>query len=77
MFYNNRAVSPKVFRYLYCVVLIYLIYSRDFLKQEKLTENLIHFVVHSIAMVKPEDSALLGLKQTKKFLSSLGQQLNE
>jgi len=45
---------------------------RDFLKQEKLTENLIHFVVHSIAMVKPEDSALLGLKQTKKFLSSLG-----
>jgi len=45
---------------------------RDFLKQEKLTENLIHFVVHSIAMVKPEDSASLGLQQTKKFLSSLG-----
>ena len=71
----SKTASFKVSRYLFCLVFIYLICSRDFLKQEKLTENLIHFVVHSIAMVKPEDSASLGLQQTKKFLSSLGRKL--
>jgi RAB protein geranylgeranyltransferase component A len=44
----------------------------DFLKHEKLTDNLIHFVLHSIAMVDKKASCLEGLKATKKFLSSLG-----
>ena len=45
---------------------------REFLKQEKLTDNLIHFVLHSIAMVRIDATASEGLQQTKKFLSSLG-----
>ena len=44
----------------------------DFLKHEKLTDNLIHFVVHTIAMVEPNINTLEGLKATQKFLSSLG-----
>jgi len=44
----------------------------DLLKKEKLTANLTHFVLHSIAMVEPEVCAEDGLKATKKFLSSLG-----
>ena len=44
----------------------------DFLKHKKLTDNLIHFVVHSIAMVEPCVNTLEGLKATQKFLSSLG-----
>jgi len=45
---------------------------REFLKQENLTENLIHFVIHSIAMVRPDADARHGIAQTTKFLSSLG-----
>jgi len=44
----------------------------DFLKHQKLTDNLIHFVVHAIAMVTPDSNCLKGLEATKKFLSSLG-----
>ena len=44
----------------------------ELLKKEKLTANLTHFVLHSIAMVEPGVSAEDGLKATKKFLSSLG-----
>ena len=44
----------------------------DFLKHEKLTDNLIHFVMYSIAMVKPDINTLDGLEATQKFLSSLG-----
>lgn len=43
-----------------------------FLKHEKLTDNLIHFVLHSIAMVDDQASCEEGLKATHKFLSSLG-----
>jgi RAB protein geranylgeranyltransferase component A len=42
------------------------------LKKEKLTANLTHFVLHSIAMVEAGVSAGDGLRATKKFLSSLG-----
>ena len=44
----------------------------ELLKKEKLTANLTHFVLHSIAMVEPGVSAGDGLRATKKFLSSLG-----
>merc|ERR1712223_1879614 len=44
----------------------------EFLNHERLTENLIHFVLHSIAMADENTSCLQGLKSTKKFLSSLG-----
>jgi len=44
----------------------------ELLKKEKLTANLTHFVLHSIAMAEPGVSAQDGLKATKKFLSSLG-----
>ena len=44
----------------------------DFLKHEKLTDNLIHFVMHSIAMVEADINTLEGLEATQKFLSSLG-----
>lgn len=44
----------------------------DFLKHQKLTENLIHFVIHSIAMVDKSINTLDGLKATQKFLASLG-----
>jgi len=44
----------------------------DFLKHQKLTDNLIHFVLHAIAMVTPDANCLKGLEATKKFLSSLG-----
>ena len=43
----------------------------DFLKHEKLTDNLIHFVMHSIAMVEADINTLEGLEATQKFLSSL------
>ena len=45
---------------------------REFLKHEKLTDNLIHFVLYSIAMVKPDTNTVEGIQQTRKFLSSLG-----
>jgi len=44
----------------------------DFLKVHKLTPNLTHFVVHSIAMTHPDSPQAVGLKATRKFLSSLG-----
>jgi len=44
----------------------------ELLKKEKLTANLTHFVLHSIAMVEAGVSAADGLRATKKFLSSLG-----
>merc|ERR1719317_611863 len=44
----------------------------DFLKVHKLTPNLTHFVVHSIAMTHPDSPQTVGLKATRKFLSSLG-----
>eukprot|EP00088_Acartia_fossae_P069360 TRINITY_DN9034_c0_g1_i3.p1 TRINITY_DN9034_c0_g1~~TRINITY_DN9034_c0_g1_i3.p1 ORF type:complete len:635 (-),score=150.86 TRINITY_DN9034_c0_g1_i3:281-2185(-) len=45
---------------------------REFLAGENLTENLIHFVIHSIAMVPPTAGIRHGVMQTVKFLSSLG-----
>ena len=44
----------------------------DYLKQQKLTPNLMHYVSHSIAMVPPTETATKGLAATRKFLSSLG-----
>merc|ERR1719431_34144 len=44
----------------------------DFLRVHKLTPNLTHFVVHSIAMTHPDSPQAVGLKATRKFLSSLG-----
>lgn len=45
---------------------------KDFLKHQKLTDNLIHFVQHSIAMVDQSATCEEGLRSTHKFLSSLG-----
>merc|ERR1712126_532105 len=44
----------------------------EYLRKQNLTENLIHFVLHSIAMVQQSDSVTKGLEATRKFLSSLG-----
>ncbi|KAK8731812.1 hypothetical protein OTU49_007276 [Cherax quadricarinatus] len=44
----------------------------DFLKSRKLTDNLIHFVMESIAMVSREVSCREGLERMKLFLTSLG-----
>jgi len=44
----------------------------DYLKSHKLTPNLTHFVVHSIAMAPTDCPLAVGLQATRKFLSSLG-----
>ena len=44
----------------------------DYLKTKNLTANLLHYVCHSIAMVQPSETVTMGLKSTRKFLSSLG-----
>jgi len=44
----------------------------DYLKQHKLTPNLTHFVVHSIAMTPLDSPLYTGLQSLRKFLSSLG-----
>ncbi|XP_063169769.1 rab proteins geranylgeranyltransferase component A 1 [Candoia aspera] len=45
----------------------------DYLKTQKLTPNLQHFILHSIAMVSEADCCTVdGLKATQKFLQCLG-----
>ena len=44
----------------------------EFLQSRRLTPNLQHFIIHAIAMVKPETPTLQGLKATQNFLQSLG-----
>lgn len=44
----------------------------EFLKKEKLTPTLIHFIMNSIAMVPNSVNCEEGLKATQKFLASLG-----
>ncbi|XP_077617927.1 rab proteins geranylgeranyltransferase component A 2 [Crocuta crocuta] len=44
----------------------------EFLKTKKLTPNLQHFVLHSIAMTESSCSTIDGLKATKNFLRCLG-----
>jgi len=44
----------------------------EFLKHEKLTSNLIDFVMTSIAMVHAGATCLSGLEATQKFLTSIG-----
>ncbi|XP_069068758.1 rab proteins geranylgeranyltransferase component A 1 isoform X1 [Pleurodeles waltl] len=44
----------------------------DFLKAKKLSPNLQHFILHSIAMVSLTASTGMGLKATQHFLLSLG-----
>lgn len=44
----------------------------EFLQSRRLTPNLQHFVIHAIAMVKPETATMQGLKATQSFLQSLG-----
>ena len=44
----------------------------DFLQTKKLTENLQHFILHSIAMVIPEVGTVEGLRATQHFLRCLG-----
>ena len=44
----------------------------EFLRHEKLTPNLIHFVLNSIAMVDKTTGCIDGLAATQKFLLSLG-----
>lgn len=44
----------------------------EFLQSRRLTANLQHFIIHAIAMVKPETPTLQGLKATQSFLQSLG-----
>lgn len=44
----------------------------EFLQTQKLTPNLQHFILHSIAMSEPSCSTADGLKATKHFLQCLG-----
>ncbi|KAL0993890.1 hypothetical protein UPYG_G00115250 [Umbra pygmaea] len=44
----------------------------NFLQTKKLTENLQHFILHSIAMVTPEVCTAEGLRATQHFLRCLG-----
>lgn len=44
----------------------------EFLQSRRLTPNLQHFIIHAIAMVKPETATVRGLKATQSFLQSLG-----
>ncbi|XP_078403343.1 rab proteins geranylgeranyltransferase component A 1 [Cetorhinus maximus] len=44
----------------------------DYLKTKKLTANLQHFILHSIAMVSESASTTEGLKATQHFLQCLG-----
>ncbi|CAB1315906.1 unnamed protein product [Coregonus sp. 'balchen'] len=44
----------------------------DFLQTKKLTANLQHFILHSIAMVIPEVCTVEGLRATQHFLRCLG-----
>lgn len=44
----------------------------EFLQSRRLTPNLQHFIIHAIAMVKPETTTVTGLKATQSFLQSLG-----
>lgn len=44
----------------------------EFLQSRRLTPNLQHFIIHAIAMVKPETATVKGLKATQSFLQSLG-----
>lgn len=44
----------------------------EFLQSRRLTPNLQHFIIHAIAMVKPETATVIGLKATQSFLQSLG-----
>merc|ERR1719357_818743 len=44
----------------------------DYLKSHKLTANLTHFIVNSIAMTPTDAPVKIGLESTQKFLASLG-----
>ncbi|XP_074172889.1 rab proteins geranylgeranyltransferase component A 2 [Rhinolophus sinicus] len=44
----------------------------EYLKTKKLTPNLQHFVLHSIAMTEPSCTTIDGLRATKNFLQCLG-----
>lgn len=45
----------------------------EYLKTQKLTSNLQHFILHSISMVSEADSGTIdGLRATKHFLQCLG-----
>ncbi|KAF2893593.1 hypothetical protein ILUMI_12580 [Ignelater luminosus] len=45
---------------------------RTYLKDRKLTDNLIHYVLYAIAMATDTTPCLEGVENTKRFLSSLG-----
>lgn len=45
---------------------------QSYLKDRKLTENLIHYVLYAIAMCKDDTLCLEGVERTKRFLGSLG-----
>lgn len=44
----------------------------NYLKDKKLTPNLIHYVLYAISMSTDDTSCLDAIKNTKRFLSSLG-----
>lgn len=45
---------------------------QSYLKDRKLTENLIHYVLYAIAMCTDDTLCLEGVEKTKRFLGSLG-----
>ncbi|KAL3265341.1 hypothetical protein HHI36_009549 [Cryptolaemus montrouzieri] len=45
---------------------------KDFLKNKKLSSNIIHFVLYALSMSNDETIWLEGMKRTKRFLGSLG-----
>ena len=48
----------------------------EFLTHRKLSNNLQHYVVHAISMVKSDADTLTGLREAQKFITSLGRYSN-
>lgn len=44
----------------------------EFLKSQKLTDKILHYVLYAIAMAKPTDTTVYGMTRVRKFLQSLG-----
>lgn len=73
---NNPHIGFKIYRHFQIINTYFLGYEnktfKEFLKDKKLTPNLIHYVLYAISMSSDETPFKEGLKNTKRFLNSLG-----
>lgn len=73
----DNSYSALLLQYLIrCILNYFLAYEKktfkEFLKDKKLTPNLIHYVLYAISMSNNETLFQEGIKNTKRFLNSLG-----